>query len=178
MIMPWSDSHVASSRAAFIGTEVRMHRDADGRTKSYHNAAAYEAWKPYGEAFGRIDVVGRVEASSPSEHGVYVDGVGVHVVPVRYYHGLRQLLFRFPEVARQVFSLGDRTSVFIGKLPEPISLLLYLRARFLGAKFIALLVSEPDQLYRSLFPGWRGRVLARVFAAITRNCIRHSGALI
>lgn len=164
--------------ASFIGTEVRMHRDADGRTKAYHNAAAYGNWKPYGLAFDDVAVVGRVELSMPGEHGVYVDGPHVGVIPLPFYHGLPALLLKLPMVARRVFSLGDRDSIFIGKLPEPISLLLFLRARFLRATFVGLVVSEPVQLYRALFPGLVGRLLAGVFSRVTRGCVRRSSAVI
>ncbi|MFC6354664.1 glycosyltransferase [Luethyella okanaganae] len=155
-----------------------MHRDDDGRTKSYHNAAAYTIWKPYGEAFGRVNVVGRVDMSRAQSHGEYVTGPAVGVVPVRFYYGLRRMLVSMPKVMSTVFSLGDRDSIFVGKLPEPISLLLYLRARKLKATFIALVVSEPNQLYRALVPGLAGRLLAGVFSSIMRSCLRNSSAAI
>lgn len=162
----------------FIGSEIRLHRDGSGRVRTYHNAATFERWRPYRDGLGAVNVVARVDRSEISESGAPVDGPGVNVIAVRHYHGLRELILNVFVVGWQVLRLGDRQSLFIGRLPELISMLLFLRSRLVGARFVSLVASEPRQLFRALFPGLLGRFVGWFAATLTRLTVKSSVAVI
>lgn len=163
---------------AFISTEVRLQLREDGATTSPHPAAVHARWTPYVTALGSVKVVGRRQRTSEGASAGLVSGPGVTVVGLPYYHGFSALLKTMPRVMLRVFRLGRRGDIFIGRLPEPISLLLFLRARFIGGRFISLVVADPVQLATSLAPGLTGRIGGKVLARVTKACIARSTAVV
>ena len=100
------------------------------------------------------------------------------MAPIPDYRGFAALVANLPRILRAVWTIGDRESVFIGRLPEPVSLLLFLRARFLRARFISLVVADPAQLALVLWNRPGRHQAASVLAAITRHCVRKSAAVV
>ena len=164
------------SRRVFIATDVRVHRRDDGVVECNHSAAAYEVWLPYVRAFGSVSLVARCEDRVLD--GPVVSGPGVHLIGVPSYRGWRGLLLRAPALIRSFRTVGDAQAIFIGRLPEPLSLLLFLRARILKATFISLVVSEPRELIEAYFPGQLGRVLGLMARLLTRTLVMRSQGVV
>ena len=162
----------------FIGSEVRLHLDSSSVPRTYHNAATFERWRPYRDALGTVSIVARLSTENVSDSGAIVGGPGVRVVGVHHYHGLKQMIFGFPIAACQILNMGNRKSLYIGRLPEPISMLLFLRARLVGARFVSVVASEPRQLFSALLPGLAGRMVGRIAARLTRLCVKRSVGVI
>lgn len=176
--MSSSNLSPVSAPRAYLTTEVRLHRDSAGRIRAAHNAAAYERWLPYREAFTRIAIVGRLSHDAVGDDGELVEGPGVEVRALPAYSGVAGLLRTLPALRRLIGGLGDRDAVFIGRIPEPLSILLSARARQARARFVTVLVIDPAQLGRGLWPGNRGRVAGRVLAGVTRRVIARSAAVV
>lgn len=164
--------------SVYITTEVRMHVDTSGRVRALHNAAHYEKWAPFREAFGRVVVVGRVDHQSRSDNGGLVEGPGVVVKRLPQYEGLKGLIRSSFGIWRTLSRAADGRSIIIGRLPEPISLLAYLAARRVGAIYVAMVVSEPRQLVRSIAPNVLGEIMGWAFAGAVRSCVRRSAAVV
>jgi glycosyltransferase involved in cell wall biosynthesis len=164
----------------FLSTEVRLHLGGDGRYHAEHNAAQLDKWAPYVRAFGRISIVARTSTTVSSDVDVctQANDESVLVAPIPDYRGLGQLVARLPRTVRAVWRIGDRESVFIGRLPEPLSLLLFLRSRFLRARYVSLVVADPAQLALTLWNRPGRRLAASALAAITRHCVRKSSAVV
>lgn len=164
--------------AVFISTEVRLDWNDDGTTSSPHPAAVYARWKPYVAALGSVTIVGRRRASAGGSSAGLVSGEGVDVVGLPYYHGLPALIRAMPRVMLHISRLGGRGDIFIGRLPEPLSLLLFLRALMVRGRFVSLVVADPRQLATSLAPGLIGRVGGKVLARVTQACVIRSTAVV
>jgi len=161
----------------YITTEVRLQSDLDGNTDTPHTAALYARWTPFAEAFGSVTVVGRRRLASEPTAG-RVDGPGVEVLGLPYYHGLKNMIRTLPRVIHAVSKVGTRGDIFIGRLPEPLSLLLFVRSLRVRGRFISLVVADPQQLGQSFLPGRAGSVVGSVLAQITRSCVRRSTGVI
>lgn len=162
----------------FISTEIRLDWNEDGSTSSPHPAAVHARWKPYVAALGSVKVVGRRRPAAGASTAGLVSGDGVDVVGLPYYHGLPALIRAMPQVMLHVFRLGGRGDIFIGRLPEPLSLLLFLRALAVKGRFVSLVVADPRQLAVSLAPGLVGRVGGKVLARVTQACVARSTAVV
>lgn len=162
----------------FISTEVRLDWNEDGSTSSPHPAAVHARWKPYVAALGPVKVVGRRRPAAGASSAGLVSGDGVDVVGLPYYHGFPALIRAMPRVLLHVFRLGGRGDIFIGRLPEPLSLLLFLRALAVKGRFVSLVVADPQQLAASLAPGLIGRVGGKVLARVTQACVTRSTAVV
>ena len=108
-----------AARNVYVGSEVRMHFDSSGQVRAKHSAAAYANWKPFVAAFERVYLVARIDLSESSEDGPLVEGPGVSVIGLPYYHGMRGMLLRMPDVMRSIRKIGTKQDLFIGRLPEP-----------------------------------------------------------
>jgi hypothetical protein len=164
-------------RDVIVSSEVRMYRDKSGRLYAEHIAGAWSSWRPYTQAFGALSVAARLRDKQPKESGHLAEGEGVSVTGLPFYSGLGGLVRKAPSLLRSIGQLGTSRTVFIGRMPELLSILLYLRARALRAPFIALVVSDPIQL-GAVTPGLRGRLVGRILAGITKNAVQHSAAVI
>lgn len=162
----------------YVASEVRMHLDSTGRVRAKHSAAAYNSWTPFIAAFGHINLVARLDTAETSDQGLLVEGPGVTVCGLPYYHGLRKMLVRIPSVIRAVNQLGSRQDLFVGRLPEVVSLVLYRRARILRGRFVSMVVSEPDQIFRAHLPGPAGRLVGALVARATRRIVQRSHAVV
>lgn len=162
--------------AYFLASEVRMHLDSEGRTRAKHPAAAYPAWKPFVEAFGPVTILARVDREGADDSGELVDGEGVQVVPLPYYAGVRATPLGLMKLRRALRKIGIPDDVFIGRVPEPTSLELLRRARALGARSMAILVIDPQEL-RSLLPSPIGPLFAAILTRLAKKAIRGAHAV-
>lgn len=162
----------------YISSEVRMHRDSLNRIRAAHNAARYEKWVPYVEALGQVRIVARLNPHLVSDAGYLVEGAGVTVAPLPYYEGLRGMVATAPAVFRAARAFTGRRSVFIGRLPEPIALLLARQARRVRGRFVSLVVSDPRQLGKAAAGGILGTSIGLFLSALTTACVKRSAAVI
>jgi phosphatidylinositol alpha-1,6-mannosyltransferase len=161
----------------FITTEVRLQSDPDGNTDTPHTAALHARWTPFAKAFGSVTVVGRRRIASEPTAG-RVNGPEVEVLGLPYYHGLKSMILTMPKVIRAVSKVGVRGDIFIGRLPEPLSLLLFARSIQVRGRFISLVVADPKQLGQSFLPGRAGTLVGSILAHVTRWCVRRSTGVI
>ena len=159
-----------------VATDVRLAVRESG-VWANHSSAAYPTWLPLVDAFGSVTVLGRDDPSQ-EEAPLRVDGQGVTVIPVPTYARISGLLRSTPRVWRVMKSVGSQDDVFVGRLPEPLSLLLFLRSKLLGARFVSMVVSDPNQLFAAHFPGIPGRAVGWVAGAVTRAIVRRSAGVV
>lgn len=163
---------------AYAASEVRMHLDTAGRVRATHPAAGYEYWKPFAESFQSVVVLARVETHVRSDAGVLVEGPGVSVRALPYYHGLIEAPAGTMRVRRRLRSLGTAHDIFIVRLPELVSAAVHDRARSLGARVVTFVVAEPRSLYRGLLPGPVGRIVGASVARSTTRRVATSDAVL
>jgi phosphatidyl-myo-inositol dimannoside synthase len=166
----------ASNRTVFVFTDVRMHRDRFGRLRAGHSAGAYRRWLPYVAAFGSVNVVSRIEEGL--DDGLLADGPGMSSTPLLDYKGGRQFIMRLPALLRAINRLGDQNSLFVGRLPEPLSLLAYVRSRLVGANFIAYVVAEPRELMHVSINGAPGWILGALLSLTVKRVVSHCEGVI
>lgn len=168
----------AAGPDAYFATDVRVYRGDDGQYHALHSGAAYDIWKPYIEAFGSLKLVARVVPDHVDGEGVLVSGPGLEIVPVAHYHGLEDLVRTLPRLVRQFARIGNRSSVYLGRLPEPLSLLLFLRSWLVRGHYVAHIVAEPQQTFAAAVPGRRGVVIGRLIGAIERAMVKRSAGAV
>ena len=161
----------------YIGSEVRMHLDTSGRVRAKHPSAAYDAWKPFLDSFGQIEILARLDLNSTSDSGVLVEGKGVSVIRLPYYTGALSLPLGVLRVRKALKSVGSSSDVFIGRVPEIISLLLLGHARNIGAMTMSMLVADPRKTIQNLLPFPLGKLLDLIFTSLTRQAIMASDAV-
>lgn len=167
----------ATSLEVIAASEVRMYRSSSGTIYAEHVAGERSSWAPYTSAFGSLTVAARLRDESLAPAGHLAEGSGVKVAGLPHYSGLSGLIRCLPTLLKRVSELGARNTIFIGRIPEPLSILLYFRARILHAPFISLVVADPLQLAR-VNPGLRGKILGAVLVRFTKSAVRHSAAVI
>ncbi|MEO5919636.1 MAG: glycosyltransferase [Pseudolysinimonas sp.] len=162
----------------FIATDVRLAGADGGTVVARHSAAAYGRWEPYATAFGEVTIVGRTAQWHAGAADIPVTGSGVDARLVRGYSGFVGLVSALPALWKQFSRLGDSSSIFIGRPPEPLSLLLFLRARAVKARHIAVVATEPEQFMRGVVPGPVGRLAGRALGGAVRHVVRNSVAVV
>lgn len=155
-----------------------MHYDHEGRLRGNHNAGEYAAWAPYVNALGSVILVARLHRDQVTNDGPLVTGPGVELIGVRPYAGMLGLLSRFPGLLHDFARIGSRDDVFIGRIPEPLSILAWLRAKRLRARYVSLVVADPSSLLRSSVSGVVGHLIAPIVSLVTRIILKHSSAVI
>lgn len=155
-------------------SEVRMHRDAEGRVRAAHPAAAYAFWHPFVQAFGSIEVVGRMAPETGSDSGLYVDGPGVSVHDAPYYAGALSLPLGLLRIRSFFSGIGGPRDIFVLRVPEFVSLVGYARARRVRAATIAFLVADPRQHAKAILPKPFGLILSVVLHHLSRAIMRHA----
>lgn len=153
-----------------------MHIDSDGRIRAKHPAAAYPVWRPFVEAFGRITLLARVDEVGVDDSGVIVEGDGVRVERLPYYVGLRSTPLGMLRVRRRLRNIGTRDDVFVGRVPELVSLAVLARARSAGARNLAILAADPQTL-QSLAPRPFGPLIAALWTWLSRRAVRSADAV-
>lgn len=160
----------------YILSEIRLHLDSVGDVRAKHGAAAYAAWEPFVRAFGSVTVVARVDTRTRSDTGPIVTGPSVQVLPLPYYHGGVQAVLGALRIKWRLRSVGSSSDVFIGRVPELVSLLGLSRGRSLKAKTVAMVVADPGVI-REVVPGWRGRILGRMMLSRARSAVFKADAV-
>lgn len=146
-----------------------------------HVAGEYRAWHPFTEAMGQVDLIARFDAHPPNrDDGPIVDGPGVRIHRMAHYRGLFGLLAKTPTLLWSLRRLGQPGDLFIGRLPEPLAILSFVRCWRVGGRFVALVVAEPRSLVLSGI-GLRGPLawsLSRLAGWLVRSIVSRSAAVI
>ena len=129
--------------AVMVVTDVTLQCDREGRHRALHTAGRYESWAPYVSAFGHINLIARVH-SGRDGLGPVADGPGVDVLAVPRFSGRLGLVLAVPRVWSRLRRIGRSGDLWVGRLPEPLSILAYVRARRSGGRFLALVVVGTD----------------------------------
>lgn len=160
----------------YLCSEVRLHRDSEGRYRAKHSAAGYDAWAPFRDAFGKVIVVARVEEGFTSDDGPLVEGEGVTVEPLPYYAGLKQVPLGVMRVRRAFRGLGARGDVFVGRIPELISVIGMFHARRIAARRMMMLVADPSVFAQHL-PRPIGTAVGSLANMLVRSLVRQAQAV-
>lgn len=161
-----------------LASEVRL-KASNGGLYSSHSALSMPTLSEFEGIAKELEVVCRVEVDPGARAAFEIDQDRVRVHRTRSFNGWIGLAVSIVPIVVMLARVGTRDSVFVGRMPEPMSILLYLRARSLNARFVTLLVSEPQQLGESLRPGrWSGRLIGRWLAAMTRSSVLYSTAVV
>lgn len=152
-----------------------MHRDAAGRVRAKHPAAAYSAWEPFVDAFGEITVLARLDEEHRSENGVLVEGAGVVVLPLPYYAGAISTPRGLIRMRRSLRRIGSAEDVFVGRVPELVSLTTLAHARRIGARTVAMFAADPRTL-NTIAPGVFGRLIAQILTTAARKAMDRADA--
>jgi hypothetical protein len=158
-------------------SEVRID-EFNGHYWADHSAVSPERLRPLAGAVGELILLARVRTDASESGSFQVDVEGVRVMALPDYRGLPGLMRALPMLLRVMKRLPHDQSAFTGRLPEPLALLLFLRAWSRRRPWISQVVSEPRQLGRSLGGRHAGPVLGAILAAVTRFCIRRSVGVI
>lgn len=159
-------------------TEVRLQATPDGHYLVAHRVGWYEAWQPYIEAFGGLELVARVGADVGEAVEERADGPGVQVHALPFYSGLGGLVRALPGLRREMSRIGDADTVFILRVAEPLALLLWRRARRLRARYVAMITSDAAQIGSAFIPGLAGRAFGVAFGALARRVVRGASAVV
>ncbi|HYI32400.1 MAG TPA: glycosyltransferase family 4 protein [Glaciibacter sp.] len=162
----------------YFVVQTRMHRDSEGRVRADFGYARYEAWMPYLAAVGRVIILSRV---SPviSDTGALVEGPGVSVMPVPFYHGPLDFARKAGTIRRFLArELSDTSALYGGRIPNVLAALVQQRARKIGAVFIAQMVGDPEDVLASGVVGRVGRIMARIARRTVARQVARADAVI
>lgn len=159
-------------------TEVRLQATPDGRYLVAHRVGWYEAWQPFVEAFGGLELVARVASDVGEAVEERADGPGVTVRPLPFYSGAGALIRAIPGLRREMSRIGDADTVFILRVAEPLALLMWRRARRLRARYVAIITSDAAQIGSAFIPGPAGRAFGVAFGALARRVVRGASAVV
>ena len=166
-----------SRGGVIVVSDVRFRPDSSGRLRAGHSAGAYDAWRPYLEAFGAITVMARCEAGC-ADQGLVAEGPGVCFARMPDYSGFRGLFLRLPSLVRAMMAVGGRDSLFVGRLPEPLAVLAYARSRVSRSRYVAHVVAEPRGLGVAYWPGPVGTVIGVLLSWAVRHIAARSDGVL
>lgn len=126
------------------------------------------------DAYSEVFILARIQPTLVSDDGKLVEGPGVKVLPLPYYHGIKGAIVTLPRLWRALGQHLEDSSIVIGRLVEPISTLMYFQSRRLRRRFVSFVVIEPEEFLRSAVPGPLGRAIGRFAHHLTRHIVRHS----
>lgn len=130
-----------------VTVEMRFIQTPDNAVWTYEGPA-YGFWRRYLSAFEKVRVVARVKSVPTAVEGAHrVDGPGVEVWPVPYYHGPQQYLLRRVAVGRAVRAASDRTDAVIVRAPSPIGSLLAAYRLRQGLPYALEVIGDPHDVY-------------------------------
>ena len=149
-------------------SEVRLHRASDGGIRAIDVSGSEYAWNRYVDRLGAVELVARV---GPPDSLADLDVGRIHVRPLPYYSGLRQLLRRLP---RLLWALRDATSgasLCIFRLPGTTSLLGAAWCRVRRRRYVVEVVGDPVGVLESGVLGRVGRLTAPACGLLMRWAI-------
>lgn len=158
-----------------VATDVRLRQSSEGSILSTHPAALYKTFAPLTEVYGSVTLLAReAPIGLPSVGRAGGPGVGLAQVPD--FTSRRTLVKAlFPTLWRTWREAG-RHDMVMGRLPEPLSLLVGWTSVLRRRPFIANVVADPTN--PRLGAGILSRVADRVVLAATRGLVQRSAATI
>lgn len=133
----------------YFQIQTRFHQNARGQTLSPSSYARYQNWATYLQGFEEIVLLARV-SSEVREDGYSVEGRGVRVSRMPYFHGLIQLVGSLPRLASFVYRLPvHNKTVYAARVADPVASMLAHKARRNGNHFIAQVVGDPAEAMRA-----------------------------
>jgi glycosyltransferase involved in cell wall biosynthesis len=156
-----------------VTSPIRYTQDQDGSVRTL-SPADNKFWQRYLAVFDTVTVVGRCRHVKDHPVGAHrVDGEGVKIVSVPYYHGPRQYLFKMPAVRKALADIWDPSSAIIVRGPGPISARMAGLARAVGQPYGIEVIGDPYDVFapgavnhplRPFFRWWWSRSLKRLCA--------------
>lgn len=160
-------------RRAYVATELHLAELPSGEVLAPMKAVEYEQLARYLDIADEVYVLARVAKGSRSS-GLRVDGPGVHILPIPDYQGLSELSRAVPSLLRYFACLDGRSAVAIGRLPEVLSLALFVCSRFKRMRYLAFVVADADAIGSSLAKATSLPLVSRVYPWIVRRFIRRA----
>ncbi|MDO5677050.1 MAG: glycosyltransferase family 4 protein [Propionibacteriaceae bacterium] len=158
-----------------------MEREPDGTIHTPNPAGKYSHFAQYLRIADEVIVVARVaESTSKSERTpeTLVSGPGVKIQAVPKYRGLAALLRTLPKLILFFQRLQLAGGIAIGRLPEVLSLLLYVAARVRNTPYLAYVVADPDAIGDALANSLRFPPIKRLLPWLVQKMINKSRATI
>ena len=156
-------------------SDVRMGRGDGDVVYAHHPAGDYSNWLQYAHASGSLTVVARFVRSHQATASI-ASGPMVSFLSVPDYSTFKELAWALPSIIRTFAGRVPRTSIVMGRLPEPLSIVAGLTALARRQPFIANVVADPSAF--GLEATTSKRVLMWILTRITRFIVRHSTAAI
>ncbi len=95
------------------------------------------------------------------------------------YVGVTNLFRRLPRIWRTLRAeTKGRDAVLMGRIPEPIAILMWAQAKLTRRQFVAFVVGDVDSVIRGGIPGRGGAVIAWSVTAIIKFMIRKSDLVV
>ncbi|NYG06075.1 glycosyltransferase involved in cell wall biosynthesis [Phycicoccus badiiscoriae] len=125
-------------------TEARYGLSPAGNPAPLEASAEDSSWSPYLEEPDHVLLVARLGPDATPN-----TSTGLHLYPLPYWHGVRQLILRLAKVLFSVWRLAGVSGVFVVRMPGTVS---YLVTPFLiirGRRFVVEMVGDPAELLRT-----------------------------
>jgi glycosyltransferase involved in cell wall biosynthesis len=158
-----------------VATDVRLRYDANGGILSTHPAASYETFGPIREVYEVVTLFAREAPLDMPSTGV-AGGSGMQLSQVPDFSSVSTLFKALPRALWIAWKETGRHDIVMGRLPEPLSLLVGWVAVVRRRPFIANLVADPTASRAG------GRIVARLaqraLLAATRGLVSRAAATI
>lgn len=154
-----------------VGTDVRLRRDPGGAVVSTHPAALYETFEPLTRGHEAVTLFAREAPPDLPAVGV-ANGPGVQVTLVPDFTSIGALVSTLLQTLVRAIREVGRHDLVLGRLPEPLSIILGWAAVLRGRPFIANIVADPANPRLGTGPVLRRldrAVLAGVCALVRRS---------
>jgi hypothetical protein len=158
-----------------VATDVRLRYDENGVILSTNPAASYETFAPISEVYGVVTLFAREAPLDLPSTGV-AGGLGVQLSLVPDFSSVLTLFKALPRGLWIAWKETGRHDIVMGRLPEPLSLLIGWVAVVRCRPFIANLVADPSQ--PRLGGGFVARLAHRALLAATRGLVSRAAATI
>lgn len=168
-IHPVNNRRYSTGSLAFA-TDVRI-AQRGGEHYAQHPSARYEAWDPYVRARGAAVIIAR---QSTQQGDILASGPGVSFKLVPDYNSLITLMQALPEIWERLNPAPY--GLVIGRLPEPLSVLLLTRAAIQRKKYVAIMAADVDALLKQI--PRVGTALAFLAKVYVRSLLRRSSGII
>lgn len=165
-------------RRAYVATELHLEITPDGVVYTPNRAAEYNQFARYLCIADEVVVVARVQKVDLASSNLLVAGQGVSVAPVPYYRGLRSLLRSALPLLAYFSRLNGGSSVSIGRLPEVLSIGLFVASYLKRLPYIAFVVADAGAIGTALARQLGVPAIDRLFPFFIRFAIRRSIASI
>lgn len=160
-----------------LSSEIRLVKHGESYWAN-HSAISAEALEAHRSAFNTVVIAARCVNGDDVAGMFRVDVAGVEVLELEDYSGPRGMLLGIPRAIVAMSRMITVDALCVGRIPEPLSIALYISARRRRVRFLSILVSDPYQLGVSVSPGFIGRAVGRAMSDISRFIIRRSEGVV